>query len=115
MKIFAIAALSAASILAGCASVAVTNDSIEQRTSVALGMDQSKFSISDRVNEGIKTTYAVKTLSGKTYSCYVTGTVSYMGRVVSDAICSEMGKGTKPLAKQADPSCNALLHAAGKC
>lgn len=109
---------SAISALAGCASVAVTDDAIGQRTAFALGIERSGFVISDRQDEGIRTNYTVKAKSGKTYSCYVTGTVSVVGRVVSDAICAEVGGApAKPTAKAGTPaaSCNALLKAAGKC
>lgn len=98
----------------GCASVAVTDDAIAENTSMAIGLEKSAFTITDRKDNGIKTTYRVKTNSGKNYSCYVTGTFSVVGRVVSDAICTEMGANVKPSTKS-DASCNALLKAAGKC
>lgn len=109
--------LSAITACAGCASVAVTDDAIGQRTAFALGIERSGFVISDRQDEGIRTNYTVKATSGKTYSCYVTGTVSVIGRVVSDAICAELGGASaKPAAAKAAPaSCNALLKSAGKC
>lgn len=115
----AIAAVAAiAAFTAGCASVAVSSDAIEKNTAFALGLEKGTFTISDRVDEGVKSSYTVKTNTGKKYSCYVTGTVSVMGRVVSDAMCNEVGK--QP-AKQtggtgsAGGPCNALLKAAGKC
>ena len=103
----------------GCASVAVSNDSIVNSTAMALSIDKNAFTVSDRVDSGIKTTYTVKTNSGEKYSCYVTGSVSIVGRTVSDAICSKPGteankKATDQPAKN-DSSCNALLKAAGKC
>lgn len=106
-----------AAFTTGCASVAVSNNAIEKNTAFALGLDTSAFTISDRVDDGIKSSYAVKTNSGKKYSCYVTGAVSVMGRVVSDAICNEMGKPAKQAASAGTTggSCNALLKAAGKC
>lgn len=112
------AAISAALILAalsGCASVAVSNDAIEQNTASALGIPKGTFTISDRVNDGIKSTYTVKTNSGKKYSCYVTGTVTVLGREVSDAMCNEAGKPAKQTTGAAAQSCNALLKAAGQC
>ena len=105
----------------GCASVAVTEDAIVSSTAMALSADKSTFTITDRVDSGIKTTYNVKTNSGEKYSCYVTGTVTVVGRTVSDAICSKVGGSSgsteKPADKPAksDSSCNALLKAAGKC
>jgi hypothetical protein len=115
--------LSGSAALAGCASVAVSNDAIETNTAQALGLQKGAFVISDRVDDGVKSSYNVKTGKGKSYSCYVTGGVSVVGRVVSDAICTETNsKGTKtaatPAAPQTQPvqkDCNALLKAAGKC
>lgn len=104
-----------AALAAGCASVAVSNDAIEQNTATALGIPKGTFTISDRVDDGIKSTYAVKTNSGKKYSCYVTGTVTVLGRDVSDAMCNEAGKPAKQATGAATQSCNALLKAAGKC
>jgi hypothetical protein len=104
-----------ATLAAGCASVAVSNDAIEQNTASTLGLAKGTFTISDRVNDGVKSSYAVKTNSGKQYSCYVTGTVSVMGRVVSDAVCNEVGKAAKQATRTGSASCNALLKAAGKC
>ena len=104
-----------ASLAAGCASVAVSNDAIENNTAMALGLEKGTFAITDRVDDGVKSTYAVKTNSGKKYSCYVTGTVSVVGRVVSDAVCNEIGKPAKQAAGAGGASCNALLKAAGKC
>ena len=62
-----------------------------------------------------KSSYAVKSTAGSKYSCYVTGTVSVMGRVVSDPVCNEKGKPAKPITATSSTSCNALLKAAGKC
>ncbi|MFZ3118563.1 MAG: hypothetical protein WA159_09605 [Variovorax sp.] len=106
--------------LAGCAATAVTSDALQKNTAFALGVDSSAFTISDRVDEGVKTTYRVATRSGKTYSCYVTGAISITGRNVSDAICTEMGKPAGatagPAGRSTNPAnCNALLKAAGRC
>jgi hypothetical protein len=130
---------SATAFLAACASVAVTSDALENRTSATLGIDRGTFTISDRIDEGIRTNYTVVTKSGTKYVCYVTGTVSAVGRTVSDAICKESarpaaakpatetrentekpGKKTGRTQKQTTtpspaPDCNALLRAAGKC
>lgn len=113
----AIVSVAVLSILAaGCASVAVSNDAIEQHTASALGLAPGSFTISNRVDDGVKASYAVKTNSGKQYSCYVTGGVSVMGRVVSDPVCNELGKSPKQAAGSgSSSSCNALLKAAGKC
>jgi hypothetical protein len=98
----------------GCASVAITGDAIEDNTSLAIGLERGNFTISDRVDKGLRTTYRVKTNSGKNYRCSIEGTVSIMGRMVSDAMCTEMNAADKPGSSPATP-CNALLKAAGKC
>ena len=48
-----------AAFTAGCASVAVSNNAIEQNTAFALGLEKGMFTISDRVDDGIKSSYAV--------------------------------------------------------
>lgn len=117
-KMLAVATAAAfVALAAGCASFAVSDDAIERNTAQALGLAKGSFTIADRVDDGVKASYTVKTKTGKQYACYVTGSVSQLGRAVSDAICSEVGKGGKPAAgaAAADKSCNALLKAAGKC
>ena len=104
-----------AGLVAGCASVAVTSDAIEKNTAFALGLDKGTFTISNRENDGVKSTYLVNTNAGKKYTCYVTGTVSVIGRVVSDAVCNEVGRPAKQASGTKTQSCNALLKAAGKC
>jgi hypothetical protein len=101
-------------LIAGCASMAVTDDSIQQRTALALGVEKGEFTISNRVDDGVRSDYVATTTSGKVYNCYVEGTVSITGRIVSDALCSEKGKAAN---KSLSPgtSCNDLLKAAGKC
>lgn len=108
-----------APLFSACASMAVTDDAIVTNTSRALGLDKSQFTISDRADSGLQTTYMARIKAGKTYSCYVEGSVSVVGRVVSDAVCREMSKSGAPAAPAAnapsDPACNALLRAAGRC
>ena len=93
------------------------NDSLTQRTSLALGLSPSQFTISNRTDSGVRTDYNVRTAAGKTYACYVTGTFSVTGRVVSDAVCTEIAPGASstPTASDTHGPCNALLKAAGKC
>ncbi|WP_041951286.1 hypothetical protein [Verminephrobacter eiseniae] len=69
------------------------------------------------MDDGVKASYSVKTNTGKQYACYVTGGVSIVGRVVSDPMCTEVGKAGKQATTGAtsNASCNALLKAAGKC
>jgi hypothetical protein len=103
-------------LASGCASVAVSNDAIEQNTATSLGLQKGTFTIQDRVDDGIKASYSVQTNAGKKYSCYVTGAVSVVGRVVSDPICTDAsGKPPKQAGGASGASCNALLTAAGKC
>lgn len=104
-------------IVAGCASVSVTKDALTQRTASALGVSASQFTISNRSDSGLRTDYDVQTSAGKRYACYVTGTMSVTGRVVSDAMCSANPTTQSPAEKgaQKPAKCNALLEAAGKC
>lgn len=112
-------AVAATVALAGCASMAVTNDAITQRTSLVLGVQPSQFTISSRADSGTRTDYKVVTSAGDHYSCYVTGTFSVTGRVISDAMCTQMkaGSSTSSNAEESKSGkkCNALLKAAGKC
>ena len=118
-----LAATAAAAVLglAGCASVAVTNDALQEQTAAALSASPGSFQITNRKNSGVKTTYDVQLADGRQYACYVTGTVSVTGRVVSDAICqpsnTQASTAPKPAstAGAAPAACNALLKAAGKC
>lgn len=82
----------AALLLTGCASFAVTDQKLQNNTAFALGLDVGDFTIANRNDDGLKTTYAVKTNAGKQYNCYIMGTVGVTGRNVSDAICNEKGK-----------------------
>ncbi len=82
-------------LLAGCASVAVSADAIEQRTAFALGVERGSFAISNRDDDGVRTQYVATTKNGQRYNCYVTGTFSVTGRIVSDAICSKPGEAAK--------------------
>lgn len=88
-------------LFSGCASMAVTDDLLQQRTAFALGLDADGFTISDRQDDGFRTQYAVKTKTGQRHSCYVTGTFTQFGRSVSDAICNKPGERVKnPLTGQ---------------
>ena len=104
-----------AGALAGCASVAVTDEAIEKNTAFALGIERGSFTISNRENDGVKTTYLVTTKSGKKHNCYVTGTIGVTGRTVSDALCSPVGQAAGNRSNSSNVSCNALLKAAGRC
>lgn len=112
-KLIPLVCLAICAFVSGCASVAVTDDAIKRNTAHALGVSTEGVAISNRADEGIKSTYTAQTANGKKYSCYVTGTVTYTGRIVSDAMCNEMV--TAGSGSGAPSSCNALLKAAGKC
>jgi hypothetical protein len=81
--------------LAGCASVAVTDSAIEERTAFALGLQRGSFTVSERRDDGVRTQYVVLTKAGQRYNCYVTGTFSVTGRIVSDAVCNKPGEAPK--------------------
>ena len=90
-KILFVTMLSGLSMLSGCASMVVTSDKMEQRTSFALGVDKSKFTISDRQDERFQTRYSVKLKSGKQYNCSITGVFGLFGPTVGDALCNKKG------------------------
>ena len=79
-------------LISGCASNAVTDQAIVDRTAFALGLDKDAFTVSNRVDDGTTTRYAVKTRSGQEFNCFVGGSISVMGRSVSEAVCSRKGQ-----------------------
>lgn len=79
-------------VAAGCASLAVTDEAIVDRTAFALGLNKGDFTIGNRQNEGTTTRYSVRTKSGQEYDCFVGGSINVLGRSVSDAICSRTGE-----------------------
>lgn len=85
-------ALLLATVAAGCASVAVTDDAIVDRTAFALGLSKGDFTVSNRVDEGTTTRYSVRTKTGQEYNCFVGGSISVLGRAVSEAICTKKGE-----------------------
>ncbi|MBU7571893.1 MAG: hypothetical protein KAF64_00960 [Hydrogenophaga sp.] len=88
-------------LTAGCASMAVTDEAIVDRTAFALGLERNAFTVSNRVDEGTTTRYAVRTKSGQEYGCFVGGSFNVLGRSVSEAVCSRKG---------APPARNPLLR-----
>ncbi|MES2582880.1 MAG: hypothetical protein V4627_09205 [Pseudomonadota bacterium] len=114
-------AASGSLFIAGCASTVVKEDHLQQKTAFALGLEPNSFTVADRVDDGLQTHYSVKTNDGRRFNCYVEGSFSFgTGRVVTDAICSPIGKtansaGTGGSGGTGGPACNALLKAAGKC
>lgn len=87
--------LVAASAASGCASLAVSNEAIVDRTAFALGLDKTAFTISGRVDEGTTTRYAVRTRAGQDYNCFVGGSFNVLGRSVSEAVCTKKGEVAK--------------------
>lgn len=87
-------AISALGVLfaVGCASVAVSNDALVDRTAFALGLAKSDFTISQRVDEGTTTRYQVRTKTGQEFNCFVGGSISVIGPSVSEAICARKGE-----------------------
>jgi hypothetical protein len=79
-------------LAAGCASIAVTDDAIVDRTAFALGLGKGDFTISNRSDEGTTTRYSVRTKTGQDYNCFVGGSISVLGRSVSEAVCSKKGE-----------------------
>ena len=93
-NIVCIAALAAAAAAAttGCASLAVTDEALVERTAFALGLAKGDFTISNRVDDGTTTRYSVKAKSGQEFNCFVGGSIGVLGRVVSEAICTKKGE-----------------------
>ena len=82
-------------LVIGCASVAVTNEAIVDRTAFALGLAKTDFTVSQRVDEGTTTRYAVRTKNGQEFNCSVGGSFNVLGRSVSDALCTKKGEAMK--------------------
>lgn len=82
----------AAAAAAGCASIAVTDEALVERTAFALGLSKGDFTISNRVDDGTTTRYSVKAKSGQEFNCFVGGSIGVLGRVVSEAICTKKGE-----------------------
>lgn len=82
----------AALLATGCASIAVTDDAIAERTAFALGLAKSDFTISNRVDDGTTARYSVRTKTGQDYNCFVGGSIGLLGRAVSEAVCTKKGE-----------------------
>ncbi|WP_341892653.1 hypothetical protein [Variovorax sp. YR752] len=85
-------AAAAAALSSGCASIAVTDEALVDRTAFALGLAKSDFTISNRTDEGTTTRYSVRSKAGQEFNCFVGGSISVMGRSVSEAICTKKGE-----------------------
>ena len=84
-----------ATALTGCASIAVSDDALVDRTAFVLGLEKGGFTIENRVNDGVTTRYRVRTKRGEEYNCFVGGSISVIGRSVSEALCTEKGEVAK--------------------
>lgn len=90
MKIsHAVSILTMITLNAGCAAVAVTDSAILENTAAALATKPSNITIANRVDNGVQTAYIAKTTNGKVYNCYLTGTISMLGRATSQAMCHD--------------------------
>lgn len=85
-------AVFAAAAATGCASIAVTDEALVDRTAFALGLAKGDFTITNRVDEGTTTRYSVKSKSGQEFNCFVGGSIGVLGRVVSEAVCTKKGE-----------------------
>lgn len=104
-------------LVQGCAMLGaernVSDADIISRTESAIGVPSSNFTISNRVNEGVTARYKVMTKSGKQYNCFVGGSLTGIGKSVSEAVCTALdGSGEVQTPKK---PCDALSRAAGRC
>lgn len=113
----ATAIVATAVVLQGCstlgASYAISDEHLTSRTETAIGLPSREFTISDRVNEGVTARYKVMTTSGKEYNCFVGGSLTGIGKSVSEAVCKALD-GSTP-SQPSDDNCDALSRAAGRC
>lgn len=92
LSLTALAAMTAAVFAAGCASIAVTDEALVDRTAFALGLAKGDFTISNRTDEGTTTRYSVRSKAGQEFNCFVGGSISVLGRTVSEAVCTKKGE-----------------------
>lgn len=99
MKTLSTLAIAVAALtVSGCASLIVSDDAIVERTAFALGLNKGEFTISNRVDDGASARYTVRTRTGQEFNCFLGGTMSILGRQVTDAVCTKKGEvGKNPL------------------
>jgi len=96
MKTLSTLAIAVAALtVSGCASLIVSDDAIVERTAFALGLNKGDFTISNRVDDGASARYAVRTRTGQEFNCFLGGTMSVLGRQVTDAVCTKKGEASK--------------------
>ena len=106
--------------LVGCAAT-ISQDGLDQRTSAAIGREVGTFTIVKTGEEsGGRINYTAKTKDGQSYQCYMYSATGFQKAMSfgqtpnSDAICTQMGKGSSAESRPA-ATCNGLLKAAGRC
>lgn len=130
-------AVCAACVASGCASsshnaasaaplASSDNSKAERKISMAIGREVGEFNITNQqaveAPAGYNgTQYTVKTKDGSTFKCEILEPSGF-GKVMTygmasgaDAMCTDFTVGSKDAGKTNKASCNALLHAAGKC
>ncbi|MBA3595347.1 MAG: hypothetical protein M3Q12_13940 [Pseudomonadota bacterium] len=109
--------------LSACAAT-IGQDGLEQRTSAAIGRQVGSFTITKTGEEaGGRINYTAKTKDGATYQCYMYSATGFQKAMSfgqtphSDAVCTQMGRGSAPsgVDSKPAPNCNPLLKAAGRC
>ena len=102
--------------LTSCSTVGnsvISDNSLKQKTAVALNSEPENITISNRRSDGLDSIRFTASANGRSHQCYIT---TLMGAISSDAICSagNNAKEAKPQ-KNSGQQCNALLQAAGRC
>ncbi len=93
----------------------ISDETLKEKAASALGTSADKVTISNRRVDGLEVKFTATT-KNKPHQCYVTSTVSVIGVVTSDAICSKSSRSSKTTKNSnSSNSCNALLKAAGRC
>lgn len=71
-----------------CASMAASEHALVERTASALGLEPQDVIVSHRIDDGTTTRFRAHTESGELYHCRVGGSISLLGRSVSEAVCT---------------------------
>ena len=99
MKTFSTLAIALSALkVSGCASDIVSDDAIVERTAFALGLNKGDFTISNRADDGASARYAVRTRTDQEFNFFLGGTLGFVGRQVTEAVCTKKGElGRNPL------------------
>lgn len=120
--------LAIVAMTAGCAAT-ITSETLESRTSQAIGRQVGSFTISDRNEEaGGRINYVAQSRDGSRWQCSLYSPTGFQKAMTfgmtpdSDALCTQMsggpstGSANRPNhATSPSANCNALLRAAGRC